>query len=498
MLRVEKKIFERVVVQVITSTDLRELVDEFSSYRLFFYSILKDISKGKNSPNYPILKEIVWGTRISEQFIIEQANSILSQFVPEETTENYYEILDVSPTASTEEVRKKWLSLVKAYHPDAIGDEGLDITKKLNEAYEVLGDSAKRSRYDARYLPDMPILVVSPWVEHASKKSFYLFPLILVALVSTFYLINSNLSFRSAMKKDRVVERIEDGKRDVHLYVKQISPAKNGGEKKSAALSYPEIKGKAFVAGEFLETESLRERYQKATSSLGLPSEQQSEIETVAGTTSVSDTEEIEITGKSPEKEEVIALGEKNQTEQKIEIADKTVPEEIKGEVAAIGEKSSRSKYSGGGSKVVSYPDRKVLYSSLYSFVSEYVSAYKDRDLNRFISFFEPGAKENGIEISRAFSPYADNFSSLEILKYDVRINGISFNYKGDGASTKANFVVVFRRKDEDKTKSSSGTINWLLYRQYNGWKIKEVDYSIEDTKSLEGSKLSDALNDNS
>ena len=120
------------------------------------------------------------------------------------------------------------------------------------------------------------------------------------------------------------------------------------------------------------------------------------------------------------------------------------------------------------------------LLISLYFFISEYVSAYKDRDISRFLSFFEPDARENGVEISRTISQYTDNFSSLEIFKYDVRIR--SGEFKGDKASVDADFLVTFRSKGQGNVRSSMGTISWLLSPLNGGWRIKELNYRIKDT----------------
>lgn len=60
---------------------------------------------------------------------------------------DYYEILGVSKSASADEIKKAFRRLAVQYHPDK---EGGDETKfkEINEAYEVLKDSAKRQRYD--------------------------------------------------------------------------------------------------------------------------------------------------------------------------------------------------------------------------------------------------------------------------------------------------------------------------------------------------------------
>ena len=63
---------------------------------------------------------------------------------------DYYEVLGVSRTASDEEIKKAFRKLARQYHPDVAKDKkgAENKFKEINEAYEVLGDPAKRKRYD--------------------------------------------------------------------------------------------------------------------------------------------------------------------------------------------------------------------------------------------------------------------------------------------------------------------------------------------------------------
>jgi curved DNA-binding protein len=63
---------------------------------------------------------------------------------------DYYETLGVSREASQEDIRSAFRKLARTYHPDVAKDKKAaeEKFKEINEAYEVLGDPAKRKKYD--------------------------------------------------------------------------------------------------------------------------------------------------------------------------------------------------------------------------------------------------------------------------------------------------------------------------------------------------------------
>ena len=63
---------------------------------------------------------------------------------------DYYKALGVPREASQEDVRKAFRKLAREYHPDVAKDKkkAEEKFKEINEAYEVLGDPAKRKKYD--------------------------------------------------------------------------------------------------------------------------------------------------------------------------------------------------------------------------------------------------------------------------------------------------------------------------------------------------------------
>lgn len=73
---------------------------------------------------------------------------------PPDLSQNYYDLLGVRPSASAEEIRRRYKFLVIAFHPDrfvrtpehhAMAELRI---KQVNEAYRVLSDAQARAQYD--------------------------------------------------------------------------------------------------------------------------------------------------------------------------------------------------------------------------------------------------------------------------------------------------------------------------------------------------------------
>lgn len=73
------------------------------------------------------------------------------------TKRDYYEVLEISKTATFEEIKKAYRKKAIQYHPDKNPDnkEAEDKFKEAAEAYEILSDEQKRAKYD-RYGHEAP------------------------------------------------------------------------------------------------------------------------------------------------------------------------------------------------------------------------------------------------------------------------------------------------------------------------------------------------------
>lgn len=60
--------------------------------------------------------------------------------------QNYYEILQVKPDASLDEIKRSFRKLAMVHHPDKGGDQ--EKFKEINTAYDILSNPQKRQQYD--------------------------------------------------------------------------------------------------------------------------------------------------------------------------------------------------------------------------------------------------------------------------------------------------------------------------------------------------------------
>jgi curved DNA-binding protein CbpA len=83
--------------------------------------------------------------------ILEKAlTSLISQHDP---VQDYYHILGLPQTATAAQIRAAFKRLAMQYHPDRNPNNPIaeEIFKQVNEAYHILSDPLKKSRYDSRF-----------------------------------------------------------------------------------------------------------------------------------------------------------------------------------------------------------------------------------------------------------------------------------------------------------------------------------------------------------
>lgn len=64
---------------------------------------------------------------------------------------DHYEILQVSPNADAETIRRVYRLQARRFHPDNLETGDAEAFKKISEAYEVLSDPERRESYDQEH-----------------------------------------------------------------------------------------------------------------------------------------------------------------------------------------------------------------------------------------------------------------------------------------------------------------------------------------------------------
>lgn len=80
---------------------------------------------------------------------------LMQSCMKSDENKEYYDILELSPHSSTDEIKRAYKKASLTYHPDKLKQRGEEITPeyrqkfgKIKEAYEVLSDPKRRKVYD--------------------------------------------------------------------------------------------------------------------------------------------------------------------------------------------------------------------------------------------------------------------------------------------------------------------------------------------------------------
>ena len=77
-----------------------------------------------------------------------QIRTFSAQMPDFDPKQDYYKVLGVSSQASDSDIKKAYYKLAQQYHPDKNAGKTEEKFKDISSAYNVLGDSQKRTQYD--------------------------------------------------------------------------------------------------------------------------------------------------------------------------------------------------------------------------------------------------------------------------------------------------------------------------------------------------------------
>lgn len=86
--------------------------------------------------------------------------------------QNYYDILEVPPSATLAEIRRSYHRLARLHHPD-LNKQALDIhIKRLNLAYQTLCDPHKRAAYDKQLIEEQRQAALLAKARHEAEMTW--------------------------------------------------------------------------------------------------------------------------------------------------------------------------------------------------------------------------------------------------------------------------------------------------------------------------------------
>lgn len=137
---------------------------------------------------------------------------------------DYYEILGIKYSVTSDEIKSAYRKLSMKWHPDRNqGRDTTDMMKLINEAYYTLKDNERRSRYDAEY-------ALFYEQKRSSRKGSY------------------HYEYEYDIKDERVYYDMEEAKRNAKKLVDEFMSTFTSSFKDAAKGAWNESKGIIYLA----------------------------------------------------------------------------------------------------------------------------------------------------------------------------------------------------------------------------------------------------------
>ena len=119
-------------------TQVRSCMDYSQRLQLFHYLVALGACDGLHPREEDVLETIARYIGLSK----EEVDSVFAQFKPD--NDSNYKILEITPNATNEEVKKAYRKMAIKYHPDKVATLGPDVQKAAEEKFKAISQA-----YDA-------------------------------------------------------------------------------------------------------------------------------------------------------------------------------------------------------------------------------------------------------------------------------------------------------------------------------------------------------------
>ncbi len=386
-------------------------------------TLLTEISKGQQSEFLLQIMEVAQRRAIPPQEIAARAGSLLA-CLEAPGSDDYYQILGVTPTATPQEIRDAWIGRVSIYHPDRHPEKADWFTQqvaRLNEAYQTLKDPGRREDYDARRRRE----------DLEGQRGESIAP-------------------RHAPTRQPRVTVLSRG-----LLRRRLPTIITGASVVAAVL---------LVASLFLTRASTRP---EATP---FP----------PANTSTPAAEERTGGGPGPDEQRSaqlpISLPKRSSAKQSPS-GERQASVVSRDAVQEVSEPYRQRAILAQPLPPIAPEPRSLKRQEIDTLLDEYVDAYEKGDLERLMATLSPKVRERGtLDYQAIRSLYAKGFAGREQIIY--RIKNVHVDIKGDNATVAAQYLISAKNTDQSqKSVTVSGRIEWKIQREGDKPKIVTINY---------------------
>jgi curved DNA-binding protein CbpA len=477
--------------------------ERFCMYAVRFSDALISMLNGTNDA-----QRFLSSRGISTEYVQENVGAVFTRLHLNRDHDHYL-TLALPRYASDAQIHRRWKELMRIYHPDRNSNADAALcAKRINEAYSVLKNPRQRTEYDRKtaravesHFTSRRTNVIHPHKSNKSGRRLFISPELrrmVPKLIIASSLVLSCVVLLIIFFKNRPAvytyqasvlpqqDRQYDGKD--HLMTDSAKEESAEGEEKKIAgvqtalvpgqdanrpVGAPSERSRKGMESGVTNPETLypygsRPRPADITTQSTLPSQPAQDrpmADTRAGLVQKTPAEHAEVSPLTTTR--LIEPPEQNtKKESPLPSPQKRPSLEQKGTAAEMASVTPSASASG--------ENRPDLETEVFLFLAQYIVAYEEGDITRFMDLFSKSAVENNnLQYADIKKFYAKNFEGG---RYNYTLRNVRVRKSEEPLIVSGEYSIS-RVTDGDKGIKTVGTIRWGLSRENGNLKIVRIDY---------------------
>ena len=437
---------------------------------------------------------------------------------------DYYAILGINKDADFSKIKTAYRKKAYLTHPDTKGSDTVDNKEfiEINDAYQTLSDRVLRRHYD------LSRQSLSKWSEKPvqilkAKHSRKIFAfqsishlLILIAIVFLFdFIFHESNSLKGSIQpksseafRDPIVQSLLENPPDLRLnkmVVESRISSKSIPEDENSTIGESEFQPDAFEVlpfdsksdqnGDFNSGDVLDPTHSKPKTTLftsippkrsqvdntHLAAEKKKKIQIVFVENSKPDDSSSRDTvsdnkSQNNTKAKINHQRTRINSSQNFQEATKSLED---ADIVVAEIQSTQAKTPDLIAKKTDHTQlaQVGIEKRLERFVDTYCKTYEEKNLAKFVNFFTLTAQENGKSFCNLLPKYNKNFSSIDKIKYQIKILKYSYDFNSGIVDFEGKFALKWLPKG-DNWQSNFGKIAMRLVETNNSFLVEKLSYS--------------------